>query len=184
MRQPEGVDDKSEKVCRLKRALYGLKQSSRVWNDKLNEVLLKKMKFSRPSYDLCYEYTTCQMRHAHATLTSRENEACERHVPCMTHYVMYHKFAEYTTCRFCHKVCHFHMPTMTGMCFFRHVSACEMTGKFADYTTCHRASACYMPTEQISACKPVCEYTACHKTSFAVICVVLSHHIVFFLNDK
>lgn len=53
MRQPEGFDDDSGKVCRLKRALYGLKQSSRVWNDKLNDVLVKKLRFERSSIDQC-----------------------------------------------------------------------------------------------------------------------------------
>lgn len=56
MHQPEGLDDKSGKVCRLKRALYGLKQLSRVWNDKLNEALVNKMKFSRSTIDQCIYY--------------------------------------------------------------------------------------------------------------------------------
>lgn len=60
MRQPEGVDDKSGKVCRLKRALYGLKQSSRVWNDKLNDVLENKLKFTRSSIDQCIYYRHSQ----------------------------------------------------------------------------------------------------------------------------
>ena len=39
--QPEGFEDPDEpnKVCRLKKAIYGLKQSSRVWNEKLDEAL-------------------------------------------------------------------------------------------------------------------------------------------------
>uniref|UniRef100_A0ABD2W186 Retrovirus-related Pol polyprotein from transposon TNT 1-94 n=1 Tax=Trichogramma kaykai TaxID=54128 RepID=A0ABD2W186_9HYME len=34
MKQPEGFDDKSGKVCRLHKSLYGLKQSARCWNSK------------------------------------------------------------------------------------------------------------------------------------------------------
>ncbi|XP_023031842.2 dynein regulatory complex subunit 3 [Drosophila willistoni] len=40
MRQPEGFEDQSGKVCRLNKSLYGLKQASRVWNEMLNKVLL------------------------------------------------------------------------------------------------------------------------------------------------
>lgn len=53
MRQPDGTNDNTGRVCRLKRALYGLKQSSRVWNDKLNDVLKNKLKFIRSSIDQC-----------------------------------------------------------------------------------------------------------------------------------
>lgn len=56
MRQPEGLNIGLGKVCRLKRALYGLKQSSRVWNDKLNSVLVSKMKFVRSTIDTCVYY--------------------------------------------------------------------------------------------------------------------------------
>lgn len=40
MKQPEGFDDGSGRVCLLRKAIYGLKQASRQWNVKLNEVLL------------------------------------------------------------------------------------------------------------------------------------------------
>lgn len=60
MRQPEGMDDRSGKVCCLKRALYGLKQSSRVWNDKLNDVLVNKLKFQRSSIDQCIYHRRSQ----------------------------------------------------------------------------------------------------------------------------
>jgi hypothetical protein len=39
MRQPEGFSDGSGRVCRLKRTLYGLKQSGRAWNQQLNKYL-------------------------------------------------------------------------------------------------------------------------------------------------
>ena len=39
MRQPTGFDDSSGRVCRLLRTLYGLKQSGREWNNRLNDHL-------------------------------------------------------------------------------------------------------------------------------------------------
>lgn len=53
MRQPICFSDKTEKVCRLKKSLYGLKQSSRVWNNKLNSVLTQQLGYTRSSSDPC-----------------------------------------------------------------------------------------------------------------------------------
>lgn len=40
MKQPEGyIQDSDNKVCKLNKSIYGLKQSARVWNDKINNVL-------------------------------------------------------------------------------------------------------------------------------------------------
>ncbi|CAI7857857.1 unnamed protein product [Closterium sp. NIES-54] len=40
MLQPEGLDDGSGRVCRLKKAIYGLTQAPRAWYHKLEETLL------------------------------------------------------------------------------------------------------------------------------------------------
>ncbi|CAI7750055.1 unnamed protein product, partial [Closterium sp. NIES-54] len=40
MQQPEGLDDGSGRVCRLKKAIYGLKQAPCAWYHKLEETLL------------------------------------------------------------------------------------------------------------------------------------------------
>jgi hypothetical protein len=40
MEQPEGFTDGSNKVCRLKKSIYGLKQASRVWNETLDAALV------------------------------------------------------------------------------------------------------------------------------------------------
>ena len=49
MSQPEGfVDpDKSEHVCKLKRSIYGLKQSARCWNTTLNKYLKSQLVIAR-----------------------------------------------------------------------------------------------------------------------------------------
>ena len=52
MRQPEGFDDRSGRVCRLYKTLYGLKQSGREWNRKLNK-RLTELGFSRNEVDHC-----------------------------------------------------------------------------------------------------------------------------------
>lgn len=52
MQQPEGYDDGTGRVCRLKRSLYGLKQSSRCWNQRFTE-LLKKFNLRATAADPC-----------------------------------------------------------------------------------------------------------------------------------
>ena len=41
MRQPEQFDDGTGKVCKLIKSIYSLKQSGRVWNETINQELLR-----------------------------------------------------------------------------------------------------------------------------------------------
>lgn len=54
MLQPEGFDKivHSNKVLKLKRAIYGLKQSSRVWYEKVEKILLS-LGFTKSNYEPC-----------------------------------------------------------------------------------------------------------------------------------
>ena len=54
MEQPEGFVDKQypDKVCRLKRSLYGLKQSPRQWNKRFDDFVRAKG-YMRSEYDSC-----------------------------------------------------------------------------------------------------------------------------------
>lgn len=49
---PEGVLAGSNTVCKLQKSIYGLKQSPRCWNERLNSVLLK-LGFTRSRRDYC-----------------------------------------------------------------------------------------------------------------------------------
>lgn len=54
MKQPQGFIDSQHpnKVCRLRKSLYGLKQSARAWNKKLNGVLTE-LSFVQSEHDEC-----------------------------------------------------------------------------------------------------------------------------------
>jgi hypothetical protein len=52
MQQPEGFRDGTEKVCRLKRSLYGLKQSPRCWNKCFGQ-FLTNLGFTASEADPC-----------------------------------------------------------------------------------------------------------------------------------
>lgn len=57
MEQPEGYSDQSNKCCKLLRAIYGLKQASRVWNLTINDVLLS-LGLRRSIGDQCVYFAT------------------------------------------------------------------------------------------------------------------------------
>lgn len=53
MRQPRGFEsvDHPQKVCHLRKTLYGLKQSGRRWYQRLVEILVDELKFTQCSVD-------------------------------------------------------------------------------------------------------------------------------------
>ena len=53
MHQPVGYKDKTGRVCRLQRPLYGLKQAGNVWNEEFDETM-KELGYKR----LCTDYCT------------------------------------------------------------------------------------------------------------------------------
>lgn len=55
--QPEGFKDGSKQVCKLKKAMYGLKQAGRAWNLKL-EAALKSFGLIKSKLDPCVYYNT------------------------------------------------------------------------------------------------------------------------------
>lgn len=55
MAQPGGFQDSTSKVCRLNKSLYGLKQASRVWNQKL-DAALREFGLTRSKTDSCIYY--------------------------------------------------------------------------------------------------------------------------------
>jgi hypothetical protein len=52
MEQPEGFTDGTDKVCKLGRSIYGLKQSARLWNKRL-DARLKEIGFDQTHSDHC-----------------------------------------------------------------------------------------------------------------------------------
>jgi hypothetical protein len=55
MEQPEGYNDGSSKVCRLKKSIYGLKQAGKNWNEKL-DAELKMFGLLKSKLDPCVYY--------------------------------------------------------------------------------------------------------------------------------
>ena len=58
MQQPEKFDDGTNKVCKLKKSLYGLKQAGRQWNKKL-DYALQNYGLTKSKADPCIYYKKC-----------------------------------------------------------------------------------------------------------------------------
>lgn len=56
MEQPDAYTDGTQRVCKLNKAIYGLKQASRQWNQKLDEAL-KKRGFRKSIADPCIYFS-------------------------------------------------------------------------------------------------------------------------------
>ena len=52
MRQPEGYEDGTDRICELLKTLYGLKQAGHEWNIEF-DLQIKQLNFSRPHSDPC-----------------------------------------------------------------------------------------------------------------------------------
>ncbi len=52
MQQIPGYEDKTNRVCLLKKTLYGLKQSPREWNEVVNAFMLEQ-RFTQLESDSC-----------------------------------------------------------------------------------------------------------------------------------
>ena len=55
MEVPDGVQFSGDKVCKLNRPIYGLKQSPRIWNEKLHNYLIS-LGFEQSKSDYCVYY--------------------------------------------------------------------------------------------------------------------------------
>ncbi|KAJ3479322.1 hypothetical protein NLI96_g9143 [Meripilus lineatus] len=53
MRQPPGFEDGFPRVCRLQKAIYGLKQAGRAWNLKFNHIFVDVLSYKRIHPDYC-----------------------------------------------------------------------------------------------------------------------------------
>jgi hypothetical protein len=78
MRQPPGITN-DRRVLRLRKSIYGLKQAAKVWNETLNDILLKNH-FIRNEFDKCLyiretnNNTTYVLVHVDDLLVAGSNE--------------------------------------------------------------------------------------------------------------
>jgi len=53
VKQPIGYDDGTNKVYKLEKALYGLRESPKAWYECFDDLYIKKLKFQRSEIDYC-----------------------------------------------------------------------------------------------------------------------------------
>ncbi|KAK7580680.1 hypothetical protein V9T40_001309 [Parthenolecanium corni] len=58
MEQPPGFCKDKQLVCKLRKAIYGLKVSSRIWNKCINDFMVNSLNFTRSANDFCL-YSKC-----------------------------------------------------------------------------------------------------------------------------
>ena len=82
MEQPKGFVDKRfpDKVCRLKRSLYGLKQSSRQWNKRFDD-FVPAQGYIRSEYDSCV-YFKQNEKGVYVTICGRHPNSLYRQESC------------------------------------------------------------------------------------------------------
>lgn len=57
MKQPEGINENPDLVCKINKSFYGLKQAPRAWNERF-DVFMKSLGFKRSEIDKClYTHT-------------------------------------------------------------------------------------------------------------------------------
>ena len=56
LRLPEGANELSSKVVRLRKALYGLKQAPNSWYECFTNFIIQKLKFTQLKSDRCDFY--------------------------------------------------------------------------------------------------------------------------------
>lgn len=57
MKQPCGLEDNTDRVCKLNKSLYGLKQAPRAWNSRFDS-LMKKLGLKQSEHDKCLYFIT------------------------------------------------------------------------------------------------------------------------------
>ena len=91
MRQPEGYDNGTGRVCQLIKTLYGLKQAGREWNKEL-DVKLRKKGYVMAAYNIFGFQVMCTQSHMHSHMLHHVVSHLTGH---MTHHVIHHMISQH-----------------------------------------------------------------------------------------